>query len=188
MARNKVIKKITPDRFAKFLAWLDPHAEKAGEEYERLRFRLMTFFSHRNCRYPDELADETINRVVLKLEEEVIEKKNAYFYGVARNVFLESLRREKVFLNVDNLQVRAAEDKKEDEEDSAYRTCLEKCLDKLPPARRKLILDYFSQSRRAKIDLRKKMSDTLNISKTALRMKVMRIKKKLRMCIEKCLA
>jgi RNA polymerase sigma factor (sigma-70 family) len=185
MARDGPKKELTQERFAKFLAWLNPVAEKAGEEYERLRFRLMTYFSNRKCRFSEDLADETINRVILKINSEKIEKKLAFCYGVARNVFLESLRKEKKHQNIDELQVKSED---EETEDSPYKECLDKCLKKLPKESRNLILDYFSESKQAKVDLHKKMSDALGISKTALRMKILRIKKKLKMCIQKCLA
>src|SRR6185369_1081904 len=90
----KVKKEITRERFEGFLDWLSPDRARAGEEYERLRFCLCRFFSHRQCRFADELADETINRVILKSSEEQIENKLAYCYGVARNVYRESLRKE----------------------------------------------------------------------------------------------
>ena len=71
----KTSKEITPDKFAGFLAWLAPDAETAGVEYERLRFRLINFFANRNCRFAEDLADETINRVLLKIGAETIENK-----------------------------------------------------------------------------------------------------------------
>ena len=68
---------ITPEQFSSFLEWLNPDFERAGEEYERLRFRLCRFFSLRGCNFADELADETINRVVLKISAEKIDNKMA---------------------------------------------------------------------------------------------------------------
>lgn len=83
-------KEVTTEKFTNFLAWLSPDGDSsAGEAYERLRFRLCTFFSQRHCRFSDELADETINRVILKISEENIENKLAYCYGVAKNVYRE---------------------------------------------------------------------------------------------------
>lgn len=186
MAHDKVKRELTQEKFAKFLAWLNPVEEKAGEEYERLRFRLITFFSSRKCRFPEELTDETINRVVVKIEDKKIEKKLAYCYGIARNIFLESLRKEKTHENIDEMQIEEKDDDEND--DSGYKKCLDKCLNKLTKESRELILDYFSESKQAKIDLHKKMSAALNISQTALRMKILRIKKKLKICIEECIA
>ena len=92
MPDTRTKKEVTREKFASFLEWLSPDHDRAGEEYERLRFRLCTFFSQRRCSFADELADETINRVILKVSEEKIENKIPYCYGVAKNVFRESLR------------------------------------------------------------------------------------------------
>lgn len=184
MAKSGVKKELTPGRFASFLSWLDPDSHEGGDEYERLRFRLTTFFSSRKCRFPEDLADETINRVALKIEEEEIENKMAYCYGVAKFVFLESLRKEKEHENVDEIQLKAKDD--ELEEDGAN-PCLEKCLKELGAEKRKLVLEYFSKTGQAKIDLHRRMSERLEISKTALRMKIMRIKKNLKACMVECM-
>lgn len=182
MPKDQAAKEITAEKFADFLAWLSPNMDESGEAYERLRFRLITFFAGRNCRFPEELADETINRVTLKISSEVtIENKFGFCYGVAKNVFLESLRKEKEFLNIDDVQI-AAKEKKEDFTDK----CLDKCLNGLSVENRTLVLDYFSENKSAKITLRERISDTLEMSKTALRMKVMRIKNKLRDCLKEC--
>jgi DNA-directed RNA polymerase specialized sigma24 family protein len=100
-------KELTREKFAGFLEWLNPDRDRAGEEYERLRFRLCTFFSQRRCSFADELADETINRVILKSSEERIENKIAYCYGVAKNVFRESLRKERPHLDIDEVDLAA---------------------------------------------------------------------------------
>ncbi len=183
MAKTRVKKELTHEKFAKFLVWLNPNEEIAGEEYERLRFRLITFFSTRKCRFPEELADETINRVINKIETEDVENKIAFCYGVAKFVFLESLRTEKDHDNIDEIQVEAKKEVKED----ASNSCLDRCLSKLETESRVLIMDYFSESNQAKIDLHQRMAENLEISKTALRMKILRIKKKLRVCMQECL-
>lgn len=183
MPKDQVKKEVTSKQFAKFLAWLSPNVDEAGEGYERLRFRLITFFAGRNCRIPEDLADETINRVCLKIGDEPIENKLGFCYGVAKNVFLESLRKEKDFVHIDEVQIAAKEQK---EDFSA--NCLDKCLQELSTENRTLILEYFSENKSAKISLREKISETLEVSKTALRMRVLRIKQSLRVCLEKCAA
>src|ERR1051326_334708 len=107
VAEMKLGKELTQEKFVGFLEWLSPGGEGAGEEYERLRFRLCTFFSQRRCRFPDELADETINRVMLKAAEENIEHRLAYCYGVAKNVYRESLRKERHHLSIDEVTLAA---------------------------------------------------------------------------------
>jgi len=161
-------KEVTREKFASFLEWLNPDRDLAGEEYERLRFRLCTFFSQRHCSFPDELADETINRVTLKVSEEKIENKIAYCYGVAKNVFRESLRKERPHVDIEDVTIAA----KRPEEQSFSGECLDKCLDKLSPENRSLLLDYFSEAKLAKIQLHRRISESLATTQTALRMRV----------------
>ncbi|HKP72313.1 MAG TPA: hypothetical protein VJT82_05210, partial [Pyrinomonadaceae bacterium] len=158
--------------------------DSAGEEYERLRSLLYRFFAQRRCRFPDELTDETINRVVLKISEEKIENKLAYCYGVAKNVYRESLRKERNHLDIDEVTVAA----KSPAEQSLSGECLDKCLAELSPESRNLILDYFSEVKLAKIELHRRLAEKLETTQTALRMRVMRIKQELKICVWKCMS
>lgn len=177
-------KEVTREKFAGFLEWLGRDGEGAGEAYERLRFQLFTFFSHRRCRFPDELADETINRLMLKAAEVNIENKLAYCYGVARNVYRESLRRERNHLNIDEVSIPA----QAPAEQSFSNECLDKCLAELSPESRSLLLDYFSEVKLAKVELHRCISERLKITQTALRMRVMRTKRILGDCVKKCMS
>jgi len=174
---------VTREKFMSFLAWLSPNNERAGEEYERLRFRLCTFFSLRHCSFADELADETINRVILKSSEEKIENKIAYCYGIAKNVYRESLRKERIHLDIDEVTIAA----KAQDEPSFSRECLDKCLEKFSPDARDLLLDYFSEAKHRKIELHRQISEGLRMTQTALRMRVMRSKQKLKICVQECM-
>lgn len=176
-------KEVTREKFAGFLEWLSPGAADAGEEYERLRFRLCTFFSQRRCRFPDELADETINRLMLKVGEERIENRLAYCYGVAKNVYRESLRKERHHLSVDEVTVAAAPPP----ERGFSEECLDRCLAELPAESRKMILDYFSEVKTAKVELRRRLSQSFEVKQTALRVRVMRMKQKLKLCVQECM-
>ena len=184
VGHKKVSREVTQEKFATFLAWLGPEAERAGEEYERLRFRLFTFFSQRRCRFPEDLADETINRVILKVGEENIENKLAYFYGVAKNVYRESLRKERPTVDINEVSL-AAQPPPPEPDCSAE--CLERCLAELPPESRDLILEYFSEAKLAKIELHRRISESFRVTQTALRMRVMRIKQKLTVCVRECM-
>lgn len=179
----KVKKEVTREKFANFLAWLSPEGDSAGEEYERLRFRLCTYFSLRRCSFSDDLADETINRVILKIDEERVENKLAYCYGVARNVYRESLRKERNHLDIDEVMIAA----KPPAEQSFSGDCLHRCLGELSPESRELILDYFSEVKLAKVELHRLISKRLQTTQTALRMRVMRIKQKLKICVQECM-
>lgn len=184
MRSRKPGSEITLEHISSFLAWLSPDAERAAEEYERLRYKLYTFFTQRRCSYADELADETINRVILKCTEEIIENKLAYFCGVARNVYREHLRKQRVEVDIEDVTLAAAEPEPPD----FSRECLDKCLDELSPESRDLILDYFSEKKTAKIQLHRQISASLKTTQTALRMRIMRIKQKLKNCVHDCMS
>ena len=176
-------KEITREKFSNFLEWLSPDIERAVEEYERVRFRLATFFVQRRCVFADELVDETINRVILKSSEERIESKTAYFYGVAKNVYRESLRKQRLHLDIEDVQVVAPQP----EEPSFSHECLDKCLQEFLPNDRNLLLDYFSEAKSAKIELHRRISESFKTTQTALRMRVMRLKQKLKNCVTECM-
>jgi len=176
-------RELTREKFAAFLEWLSPDRERAGEEYELLRFRLLTFFVHRQCNFADELADETINRVIGKVSEEHIESKIAYCYGVAKNIYREWLRKQRTHLDIDDVTVAAPVP----EEPGFSNNCLDECLEKLPPDSRKLLLEYFSQTKSAKIELHRRMCQNMKTTQTALRMLVLRGKQKLKLCVQECM-
>src|SRR4051794_16211659 len=87
---------ITQESFDRLLEWLDADRERAGYRYEAIRRRLITIFTCRGCREAEALADETINRVTIKLPEiadAYVGDPALYFYGVAQKVHLEYLRK-----------------------------------------------------------------------------------------------
>src|SRR5215471_5942692 len=84
---------LTAERFGSLLVALDVDRERAGERYEDLRRTLIRFFGWRNAPFPEEHADETLNRVARKLDEGIaIRDIPAYCYEVARLVFLEAIK------------------------------------------------------------------------------------------------
>jgi DNA-directed RNA polymerase specialized sigma24 family protein len=123
---------------------------------------------------------------VLKIGGEIIENKLAFIYGFAKNIYLESLHKDKNHQNIDEINI-AEKKPGEDEEDFSHR-CLDNCLNELPADNKSLILDYFSEEKQAKIDLHRRLAESLQMTQTALRMKIVRIKQKLKICLEECLA
>ena len=78
--------------FHRLLQWLDQGSDSQGERYVEIRDRLMIYFGRRNCPAPEDLADETLNRVARRLEEQVSIDDIVpahYCYIVARFVLLE---------------------------------------------------------------------------------------------------
>lgn len=143
--------------------------------------RLVAFFSARRCLDCDSLADETINRVVLKFDQTEIASRGAYFLGVARNIFLESLRKRSKETDLEDVVLIQPEEESDERMD-----CLESCLKELDPSERTLIIGYYSEEKSAKFSCREKLASEFGIAITALRMKIVRLKQRLRQCVERC--
>ena len=60
---------LSQEVFDALLAWLDSDREQAALKYEKIRGGLIKIFTGRACVEPEDLADETINRVAHKLKE-----------------------------------------------------------------------------------------------------------------------
>lgn len=170
------------ESFDRLLAWLDPDREAAGRRYEEIRARLTKILVRRGCYVAEELADETINRVTGKLseiEKDYVGDPALYFCGVASNVFREWVRPRRVPLPI------PAPDPPEVLE--ANHRCLESCLDRLSTLDRKIIVDYFKDEGRAKIDAHNAMADELNVNINALRTRAYRLKTTLKCCVFECI-
>lgn len=185
---------VTQEAFDSLLSWLDEDRESAGFKYERIRVRLIKIFTCRGCSEADDLADETINRVTAKLDK-VAQTYSGdpalYFYGVAQKVLLEYLRRKP--LVQESLEsgrepggqtVWPLEADGNVEQEYA---CLEQCMDLLPPENRRLVLEYYQDEKRAKIDHRRRLADELGIAVNALRIRACRLRAQLQLCVQNCL-
>ena len=73
-----------------------------------------------------------------------------------------------------------------DEVSELHHQCLENCLAKLPSDQFQLIIEYYKGEKQEKIIQRKKLSDSLEISNQALRVRVLRIRKELQQCVFDC--
>ena len=172
----------TQEAFDCLLAWLDPDRELAGRKYEEVRVKLTRLFARRGCSIAEELADEVIDRVARKCSEiahTYVGDPVLYFCGVAHNVFLEHVKKRH-----DPLPLPPPEPSDEKER---YSNCLDACIEQLDHATRDLILEYYRDERRAKIDHRKELAERLGITLNTLRMRAHRIKKTLEQCLSTCL-
>jgi DNA-directed RNA polymerase specialized sigma24 family protein len=178
---------LTEEAFAKFLAHLDPDAERAGEKYEALRLLLVKFFDWRGAHYPEDYADETFNRVIRKVDAgETIRDITSYAHGIARMIFLETLKHpEQKKTSLDEL-VSLAAPKIEVVEKDERQQCFEDCMRALPAESRTLILEYYKDEKRDKIDNRLSLADQLGIPLNALRSRAQRVRNKLEACVKRC--
>jgi len=173
---------LTEEAFAKFLACLDPDPARAGEKYVALREALVKFLDWRGALFPEELVDETFNRVTRKLEEgETIRDAPTYCHGVARLVFLQSLEHpgnKRVGLEELSMSVIPGPDITD-----ARRECLNHCLRQLPAENRELIIEYYRKDGRQKIDHRTSMAERMGVPLNALRSRAQRIRDRLERCV-----
>lgn len=172
---------LSQEAFDALLDWLDSDREQAGIKYEQIRSRLIKIFTGRGCVDPEELADETINRVTRKLNEiqnEFTGDRAHYFFGVANKIYLEHLRRKPPQSPPPPSDSARAE--------LEYR-CLERCVERLSEEDRALLLKEYGAKGRTQAERRKVLADELGISLNALRIRVYRIRVALKECIEKCI-
>ena len=180
---------MTPDEFEALLAQLHPDRERAAEIYELIRRKLIRLFEWRGCAFPEDLADESIDRVARRMAEGVqLQSSNpySYFYGVAHLLYKESLRRssrEHKALESGDWPPPSFE---EDEEPSDQRLeCLRRCLSHLPEDQKDLVLRYHQGENN--IRNRRTLSTELGIPMNALRIRVHRVRRKLEDCVQACL-
>lgn len=187
----------TEESFNCLLRWLDGGVDSRGQKYEEMRERLISYFDRKNCRAPEELADETLTRAMKWLEESGQEGSSdpaKVCYTTARFVFHESLR-EPEFNELDELPStqQPAEDPRvvalleEAEEQRQKRlSCLDQCSRKLPNDDRDLIFRYYYGEQRVKLDNRKALAAERGMTANALGIKACRIRDKLRSCVTTC--
>lgn len=180
---------LTQEAFDRLLVSFDADRERAAQKYESIRSKLIKYFEWRGAAQPDGEADETINRVARKIEEGAeVHNLNAYFYGVARLVFAESLkereRQQSALEHAPAVEMHAADDAAEAER---RRACLESCLRRLPEESRALIVEYYQEEKGRKIERRKHLASRLLIPLNALRIRAHRIRIGLEACVRECL-
>ena len=177
------IRVLGQEEFDRLLAWLDQDRERAGSVYEQIRWRLITIFAARSCPVPEDLADETIDRVARRVSDIAATyagDQALYFFGVANNIHHEYLKRPAPPEPGDELSEKTSDKER-------VHDCLEQCLGRLSGEERDVIVRYYSLEKQAKIDSRKQLADELGISLNTLRLRVLRMKEKLRPCVERCL-
>jgi len=173
---------LSQEAFDALLIWLDSDREQAALKYEKIRGGLIKIFTGRACVEPEDLADETINRVARRLKE--IEKdfsgeRARYFFGVANKVHLEHLRRK-----LPQAMPPSHTDPKRIELEC---DCLERCIERLTKENRDLLLRYHGAAGNAETELRRALAEELGIAPNALRIRVHRIRQTLKNCVEKCI-
>jgi DNA-directed RNA polymerase specialized sigma24 family protein len=187
---------LTPEGFDALLTQLNPDRDRAGEIYETIRRKLVRLFEWRGCGSPEDLTDETINRVARRLAEGVELRSNdpyGYFCGVAHLVYKEVLRRasreHRAIVEGGGWPAPTFDDG--DEPSDRRLDCLRRCLEQLAPDQRDLVLRYHqgkSPQGKNNIANRQTLAGEAGIPMNALRIRVHRLRRKLESCVHTCLS
>ena len=114
-----------------------------------------------------------------------------YCYIVAKFVLLEHLRDPAVrrVRDVDVGEARAPVAASADAaHDERLLECLDRCLSALGPDDRTLILEYYRDEQRAKIERRRQLAASLGLTANALAIRACRLRDKLEQCVRGCRA
>jgi DNA-directed RNA polymerase specialized sigma24 family protein len=178
---------LTQEAFDRLLVALGGDRDSAAQKYLEIRSNLVRFFEWRGCSFPEDHADETINRIAKRVAEgEEILNYSGYAVGVARLLLLEinkGRQREQLAL----AEIGQSSEVYEEQDDGEHRlVCLRSCLETLTTDNRALILQYYQGEKGEKIQNRKKLMDRLGIPVNTLRMRALRLREKLQSCVEEC--
>jgi DNA-directed RNA polymerase specialized sigma24 family protein len=147
-----------------------------------LRGTLLRVFRWRGAVLPEELADEALLRVERKVSEGVeVGDVRLFALGVARLLLLEEMK--------DRVRHERALDEWKREivspprRDDRRMAALERCLERLDPENRALLLEYYTGERSMKIDNRRRIAERLGIPLPSLRIRVHRLRERLEKCV-----
>jgi DNA-directed RNA polymerase specialized sigma24 family protein len=191
---------ITREAFDRMLAELHPDSERAGEQYEKIRRKLVKLFEWRGCAHAEECADETFNRVAQKICEGTsiwADDPYSYFHGVALYVLREYWRSveqtaktleevaqiQSPLVDPEDLLLRETEQR----EKERLIECLNRCLQKLPHESLHLITIYHQGEESLNKARRKELAQSLGIPLNALRIRAYRIRAAIEECVKNCL-
>lgn len=151
-----------------------------GQIYEEIRRKMIRLFKWRGSGRPEELVDRTFERVSQKLPSvtNYLGDPSHYICGVGRLIFLESLREKTPQPPVPTVA---------EEVDEQALSCLDECMEQLlDPLERELILEYYRDEKRTKIDRRERLAHQLGTSVNSLRIRTCRIRMRLQKCVTDC--
>jgi DNA-directed RNA polymerase specialized sigma24 family protein len=176
---------LSREAFDRLLDALDPDREAASRRYEGLRRRLIDLFAWEGTETPEELADETFNRLARRIasgvsfEGSTVER---FAFGIARLLLLEDLRarraREAALRELPARDPRLRAASTADQTQTTRLQQLDRCLDALPPESRDLIERYYASDRDT-------LARALGLTVNALRNRALRIRQQLADCLSR---
>ncbi|MGE0882573.1 MAG: sigma-70 family RNA polymerase sigma factor [Blastocatellales bacterium] len=181
---------MTEEEFRRFLNWLDADRELASQIYEKLRRRLIVYFIKRQCAAAEDLADKVLNAVmehVLKQNVLLLGQPLPYIFGIARNVYRQYLSKQISFDGDMDWQRLSFPDFSDETSEKEQRSaCLRNCLREMKGQDRQLFLLYYLKKIEALDEYRIRLAKQFGLTINALRLKMMRLRDQLRICITSC--
>lgn len=182
---------LTKVAFDSLLESLNPDRDIAARQYLDIRANLVRMFEWRGCPSPDDYADEALNRCARRIAEgEPIRDVPTFIIGIARLLSREMGRsfeaRTRPLEDAPTprtLPVEPTEISGEQRDD-----CLRRCLGTMSSDDRDLILRYYQGEKGGKIDHRKSLSERFGLTAGTLRMRALRLRERLQLCVEQCLS
>lgn len=166
--------------FERLLGFLAPERDVAAQRFVTVWRGLVKMFASRRCYEAEDLADETMFRVARKTR--TLKKFEGdfalYIYRVGRFIYREWLRR--IHRPMPDLPPPPPEP----DEDAL--ACLDECLARLPDDDREISVEYYRHEGRERINNRKKLADKYGLSSNALRIRALKLRAQLKLCVEEC--
>jgi len=182
---------LTQESFDALLSWLDPDRERAGKRYESIRLALTRRFRQLGGTEPEDLANQTIDRVAKKLPEiiqEYVGEPEPYFFSVAYYVYKEHLKGPVLLsLTSSNWGHSSLLSEHDVFDKELLDFCLEHCMERLDQTNRDMIREYYQGERRDKIKTRNALAERLGIKLSNLRLRAQRVRTGLKKCIVDCM-
>jgi len=182
--------KLGGEDWTRLLKWLNPDPELAAQVYEAIRQKLISYFLRRGCSDVESLADRTIDRVTRKLRSfngAPPDNPLRYCYGVARYIHKEYCHEQAdtgggtvTDAQPDPYQPASAEAQE------VLERCLGNCLQKLDAEKRDTFIRYYLAEPKAGSQIHQWLAEQMGITINALRLRVLRVKEELRICITAC--
>ena len=159
---------------------------QVGPGYERLRFRLVTYFRVRFPADAEDLADLALDRLAMRLGDgTAVQNLAAYALGIARLITLETATRRYKEREAANEAHRQVELHEHPLEPDPAVPALRACLEAIGTESAKLILEYYAEdSGSARIERRQRLAEQTRLSVNALRNRALRIRDRLEACVK----
>lgn len=192
---------LSREGYQRLLDLLDADPIRAVKEYEKLRQKLIVFFDRNGFSDADFQADEALGRTARGAGAEDIENINAYVYQVARLQLLENIRDrqrnpvktgdfDEVLRTRESLTAAPATSFGVPDEKAIAEIrmrCLDRCMKRLPKEDRRLLLAWYREEGRVKLELRQQLVRDRRTSMAALKTRLCRLRQGLSGCCADCI-